>query len=65
MLITIVEKIKELLLIKECLSMIMNTIVFENDVLNLPAIMIPPLMSSTMNIETIKEVGTKGTKLMD
>ena len=46
-------------------SMIMNTIVFENDILNLPAIMIPPLMSSTMNIETIKEVGTKGTKLMD
>ena len=46
-------------------SMIMNTIVFENDILNLPAIMIPPLMSSTMNIETIKEVGSKGTKLMD
>ena len=46
-------------------SMIMNTVVFENDILNLPAIMIPPLMSSTMNIETIKEVGSKGTKLMD
>ena len=46
-------------------SMILNTITFENEVLNLPAIMIPPLMSSTMNIETIKEVGSKGTKLMD
>ena len=46
-------------------SMILNTITFENDILNLPAIMIPPLMSSTMNIETIKEVGSKGTKLQD
>lgn len=46
-------------------SMILNTITFENEILNLPAIMIPPLMSSTMNIETIKEVGSKGTKLME
>jgi hypothetical protein len=46
-------------------SAIMHTITFENEVLNLPAIMIPPLMSSTMNIDTIKEVGSKGTKLMD
>ena len=44
-------------------SSILRTITFENDILNLPAIMIPPLMSSTMNIETIKEVGSKGTKL--
>jgi hypothetical protein len=46
-------------------SSILHTITFENEVLNLPAIMIPPLMSSTMNIETIKEVGSKGTKLND
>lgn len=43
-------------------SSILHTIVFENEILNLPAIMIPPLMSSTMNIETIKEVGGKGTQ---
>lgn len=44
-------------------SAILHTITFENEVLNLPAVMIPPLMSSTMNIETIKEVGSKGTNL--
>ena len=46
-------------------SSIMHSINFENEILNLPALMIPPLMSSTMNIETIKEVGSKGTKLQD
>jgi len=30
---------------------------FENDILNLPAMMIPPLMSSTMNGEDI--LGTR------
>lgn len=42
-------------------SFILHSITFENEVLNLPSIMIPPLMSSTMNIDTIKEVGSKGT----
>ena len=46
-------------------SSIMHSINFENEILNLPALMIPPLMSSTMNIETIKEVGSKGTKLQN
>ena len=43
-------------------SSILHTISFENEILELPTIMIPPLMSSTMNIDTVKEVGSKGTK---
>ena len=34
-------------------SSILNTIHFENEILNLSAVMIPPLMSSTMNSEDI------------
>lgn len=43
-------------------SSILHTVTFENEILNLPAVMIPPLMSSTMNIETVKEVGARGSK---
>ena len=43
-------------------SFILNSVLFENEVLNLSSIMIPPLMSSTMNIETIQQVGNRGTK---
>ena len=39
-------------------SFILNSIVFENDVLHLSEIMIPPLMSSTLNGEDI--LGNKG-----
>jgi len=35
-------------------SAIINTAYFENDVLHLSEIMIPPLMSSTMNLEDLK-----------
>ena len=35
-------------------SFIMNSIYFENDILNLSEIMIPPLMSSTLNMEDLK-----------
>ena len=35
-------------------SSILNTTYFENEVLNLSEVMIPPLMSSTMNMEDLK-----------
>ena len=35
-------------------SSILNTIYFENEILHLSEIMIPPLMSSTMNMEDLK-----------
>ena len=38
-------------------SSVYNLAKFENDILNLPAMMIPPLMSSTMNGEDI--LGTR------
>ena len=38
-------------------SSVVNLAHFENDILNLPAMMIPPLMSSTMNGEDI--LGTR------
>lgn len=34
-------------------SFILNTVIFENEVLTLSSIMIPPLMSSTMNADTL------------
>ena len=40
-------------------SFILNTAYFENDVLHLSEIMIPPLMSSTMSSEDI--LGKKGS----
>lgn len=38
-------------------SFILNTAVFENDALNLSEIMIPPLLSSTMNGEDLQNLG--------
>ena len=35
-------------------SSIINTAYFENEILNLSEIMIPPLMSSTLNMEDLK-----------
>ena len=35
-------------------SSILNTAYFENEVLHLSEIMIPPLMSSTMNLQDLK-----------
>jgi hypothetical protein len=35
-------------------SSILNTIYFENEVLHLSEIMIPPLMSSTLNMQDLK-----------
>ena len=44
-------------------SSILHNAYFENEVLNLSAIMIPPLMSSTMNAESLGSVtGNKGQK---
>ena len=40
-------------------SFILNTVLFENEVLHLSEIMIPPLMSSTMNAETLQQLGNK------
>ena len=40
-------------------SFILNTAVFENDVLKLTEIMIPPLMSSTMSSQDV--LGNKGS----
>ncbi len=40
-------------------SFILNTVLFENEVLHLSEIMIPPLMSSTMNADTLAQVGNK------
>lgn len=42
-------------------SFILNTVLFENEVLHLSEIMIPPLMSSTMNAETLQELGNRKT----
>ncbi len=38
-------------------SFIINSILFENNILNLSEIMIPPLMSSTLNAEDVKNLG--------
>ena len=35
-------------------SSILNTVYFENEVMHLSELMIPPLMSSTMNMEDLK-----------
>ena len=35
-------------------SSIINTAFFENEILNLSEVMIPPLMSSTLNMEDLK-----------
>jgi len=44
-------------------SAIINTAYFENEVLHLSEIMIPPLMSSTMNAESLSSVtGDKNQK---
>lgn len=43
-------------------SSIINTAYFENNVLNLSSIMIPPLQSSVMNAETIEALGKSGQK---
>lgn len=40
-------------------SFILNTVLFENEVLHLSEIMIPPLMSSTMNADTLNALGGK------
>ena len=40
-------------------SFIINSILFENNILNLSEIMIPPLMSSTMNAEDLQNLGSK------
>lgn len=37
-------------------SFILNTVLFENEVLHLSEIMIPPLMSSTMNADTLQQI---------
>ena len=43
-------------------SAIINTAYFENEVLHLSEIMIPPLMSSTMNLQDLKgKTGETGT----
>lgn len=39
-------------------SFILNSILFENNILNLSEIMIPPLMSSTLNAEDVKNLGS-------
>ena len=47
-------------------SSILNTAYFENEVLHLSEIMIPPLMSSTMNLQDLKggkeQIETKKTQ---
>lgn len=40
-------------------SSIIHTAYFENEVLNLSEIMVPPLMSSTMNADTLRALGEK------
>ena len=40
-------------------SFILNTVLFENNVLHLSEIMIPPLMSSTMSVEDLQNLGNK------
>lgn len=41
-------------------SSILNTAYFENEVLNLPVMMLPPLMSSTMSVEELLAITGKG-----
>jgi hypothetical protein len=41
-------------------SSILNTAYFENVVLNLPMIMLPPLMSSTMSVEELLAITGQG-----
>ena len=41
-------------------SSILNTAYFENEILNLSTVMIPPLQSSVMNAETLQMLGKKG-----
>jgi hypothetical protein len=41
-------------------SSILNTAHFENEVLKLSEIMIPPLMSSTMNLQDLKGTAEQG-----
>ncbi len=43
-------------------SFILNTVLFENEVLHLSEIMIPPLMSSTMNAETLQQLGNRNNQ---
>ena len=40
-------------------SFILNTALFENNVLHLSEIMIPPLMSSTLSAEDLQNLGSK------
>ena len=40
-------------------SSIIHTAYFENEVMNLSELMVPPLMSSTMNADTIKQLDAK------
>ena len=42
-------------------SFILNTCFFENEILHLSEIMIPPLMSSTMNADTLSALGNKNS----
>ena len=42
-------------------SSILNTAYFENEVMNLSELMIPPLMSSTMNMQDLKGNSGEGT----
>jgi hypothetical protein len=42
-------------------SSIINTAYFENEILHLSEIMIPPLMSSTMNLADLKDKNSQGT----
>ena len=46
-------------------SSILNTAFFENQILNLSAVMIPPLQSSVMNIDTIKALDKNGEVAQD
>ena len=46
-------------------SSIINTAYFENQILNLSAIMLPPLQSSVMNAETIQALGNQAQKVSD
>ena len=40
-------------------SFILNSVLFENETLHLSEIMIPPMMSSTMNVDAITALGSK------
>lgn len=40
-------------------SFILNTVFFENEILHLSEIMIPPLMSSTMNADVLSQLGNR------